>query len=150
MKNLFEPERAAEVKQRIARMTSDNKREWGKMTPAQALAHCSRAMETALGDTKLPRMLIGRVIGGMVKPMALGNDAPLKKNSPTAPSFVVRDEPEIGAERERLIALVDRFAAGGPTGCTTHPHTFFGSMTPNEWAVLMYKHIDHHLRQFGA
>jgi hypothetical protein len=150
MKNLFEPARAAEVKQRIGELTSDSKRQWGKMTPAQALAHCSRAMETALGDTVLPRMLIGRVIGGTVKKMALGDDAPMKKNSPTAPSFVVRDDPDIAAERARLCALVDRFAAAGPAGCTTHPHTFFGPMTPDEWAVLMYKHVDHHLRQFGV
>jgi hypothetical protein len=46
--------------------------------------------------------------------------------------------------------LIDRFAAAGPQGCTTHPHAFFGSLTPDEWAILMYKHLDHHLRQFGA
>lgn len=44
----------------------------------------------------------------------------------------------------------DRFAAAGPKGCTTHPHTFFGRLTPEEWATLMYKHLDHHLRQFGV
>ena len=47
-------------------------------------------------------------------------------------------------------ARIARFAEAGPAGCTTHPHSFFGRMTPNEWAVLMYKHVDHHLRQFGA
>jgi hypothetical protein len=54
------------------------------------------------------------------------------------------------AERSRLRGLIDRFAAAGPSGCTTHPHTFFGPLTPDEWAELMYKHVDHHLRQFGA
>ncbi len=53
-------------------------------------------------------------------------------------------------EQHRLSALIDRFAAAGPAGCTTHPHTFFGPLTPQEWAALMYKHLDHHLRQFGA
>ena len=46
--------------------------------------------------------------------------------------------------------LIDRFAAAGPKGCTTHPHSFFGPLTPDEWAILMYKHLDHHLRQFGV
>jgi len=49
-----------------------------------------------------------------------------------------------------LCALIDRFAVGGPQCCTKHPHTFFGQMTPEEWATLMYKHLDHHLRQFGV
>jgi hypothetical protein len=120
------------------------------MNPGQALAHCSRAMETALGDTNLPRMLIGRIIGGPVKRMALGNDEPMKRNSPTSPAFVVRDQPDVSIESARLTALIERFADGGPKGCTTHPHTFFGPMTPDESAILMYKHVDHHLRQFAA
>jgi LPS sulfotransferase NodH len=62
----------------------------------------------------------------------------------------VTDERDLEAERRRLLDLVERFAAAGPAGCTTHPHSFFGRLTPREWAVLMYKHLDHHLRQFGA
>jgi hypothetical protein len=150
VKNLFETTSAEEVKQRIARLRPDSERQWGKMNPGQALAHCSRAMETALGDTTLPRMFIGRIIGGPVKKMALGNDEPMKRNSPTSPAFVVRDQPDVAAESARLSALIDRFSNGGPEKCTRHPHTFFGPMTPGEWAILMYKHVDHHLRQFGV
>jgi hypothetical protein len=98
MKNLFEPTSVEEVKQRIAKLRPDSERQWGKMNPGQALAHCSRAMETALGDTNLPRMLIGRIIGGPVKKMALGNDEPMKRNSPTSPAFVVRDQPDVVVE----------------------------------------------------
>jgi len=150
MKNLFEPASVKEVKQRIAQLRPDSERQWGKMNPGQALAHCSRAMETALGDSNLPRMLIGRIIGRPVKKLALGNDEPMKRNSPTSPAFIVRDQPDVAVERERLCTLIDRFAEGGPQACTRHPHTFFGPMTPDEWAILMYKHVDHHLRQFGA
>ncbi len=46
--------------------------------------------------------------------------------------------------------LIDRFATAGREGCTSHPHSFFGRLTPDEWAILMYKHLDHHLRQFGV
>jgi LPS sulfotransferase NodH len=46
--------------------------------------------------------------------------------------------------------MIDRFVAAGPKGCTTHPHSFFGRLTAEEWAILMYKHLDHHLRQFGV
>ena len=98
----------------------------------------------------LPRLLLGRIIGRIVKPMALGNDEPMRRNSPTAKDLVVKDERNLGTERERLCGLIDRFAAAGPDGCTKHPHSFFGRLTPEEWATLMYKHLDHHLRQFGV
>lgn len=71
-------------------------------------------------------------------------------NSPTVRSLVVADERDFAEERDRLSRLIDKFAAGGPAGCTRNPHTFFGKMTPDQWAILTYKHLDHHLRQFGV
>jgi Protein of unknown function (DUF1569) len=150
MKNLFEAARVEEMKQRIAQMRPDSERLWGTMKPAQALEHCSRGMETALGDKTPPRVFIGRIIGPMVKSKVMGNDEPLRRNSPTAKVPVVQDERDLETERTRLVGLIDRFAAAGPAGCTAHPHAFFGRLTPDEWAILMYKHLDHHLRQFGV
>jgi hypothetical protein len=120
------------------------------MTAPQALAHCAVSMEMALGDRLPPRMVAGRVIGWMVKPLAIGDDKPLKRNAPTSPELIIADERDLDTERQRLLRLVDRFVTGGTAGCTAHPHTFFGPLTPDEWAVLMYKHLDHHLRQFGV
>jgi uncharacterized protein DUF1569 len=150
MNNLFEAARVKEVKERMAQLRPDSERLWGKMKPAQALAHCARGMELAVGDRMPSRMFLGRIIGRIVKPMALGNDKPMRRNSPTVKDLVVQDERDLGMEQERLSGLIDRFAAAGPAGCTTHPHSFFGRLTPDEWATLMYKHLDHHLRQFGV
>jgi hypothetical protein len=150
LKNLFDVSTVGEIKMRLQRLRPDSPRQWGKMTPAQAAAHCAASMEMALGDTRPPRMLIGRVLGGFIKPLALGDDKPMKRNSPTVPSFVIKDDRDFAAERVRLTNLIDRFAAAGPKGCTTHPHSFFGRLEAEEWAVLMYKHLDHHLRQFGV
>jgi hypothetical protein len=150
MKNLFEAARVEEVKQRIARLRPESERQWGKMNAAQAVAHCSAGLELALGDRIPPRLLLGRIIGRMVKPKVLGNDEPMRQNAPTVKGLVVQDKRDLGTERERLCGLIDRFAAAGPEGCTTHPHSFFGRLTPEEWATLMYKHLDHHLRQFGV
>ncbi len=150
MKNLFEAATLKEVKDRIAQLRPDSQRQWGKMNPAQALAHCSLGMEWAVGDRIPPRMLLGRIIGRIVKPLALRDDAPMRRNSPTAKDLVVQDQRDLGTEQERLSALINRFAAAGPEGCTSHPHSFFGRLTPDEWAALMYKHLDHHLRQFGS
>jgi hypothetical protein len=149
MKHLYDPARVEEVKTRLAQLRADSPRLWGKMNAAQAVAHLAIGVESALGDCAPPRLFIGRLIGRFVKKAALGNDAPLMKNAPTAPSFVVADARELERERARLVALIDRFAAG-PAACTKHPHAFFGAMTPDEWAILAYKHLDHHLRQFGV
>ena len=150
MNNLFEAARVKEVKERMAQLRPNSERAWGQMNPAQALAHCSRGIELAVGDRIPPRLLLGRIIGRMVKPMALGNDEPMRRNSPTVKGLVVQDERDLVVERQRLRELIDRFVAGGPGGCTKHPHSFFGRLTPEEWATLMYKHLDHHLRQFGV
>lgn len=150
MKNLYEPSRASELRQRLSALTPTSERQWGRMNPAQAMAHCAKGMEMALGDFVPPRMFLGRVIGGLVKPMALGDDKPMKRNSPTVPAMVIADDRDLEAEKRRLLGLIDRFIVAGPAGCTKHPHSFFGPMSPDEWAALMYKHVDHHLRQFGA
>lgn len=150
MKTLFEPAVAAEVKVRLQNLRPDTPRQWGTMNAAQAVAHCSGGMEMALGDTRPRRVLAGRIFGGIVKRLALGNDAPMRRNTPTVPEIVVADRRKLDDERLRLSGLIDRFAAAGPAGCTTHPHAFFGRLTPQQWAELMYKHLDHHLRQFGA
>lgn len=150
MKNLFDPLCVAELTGRLERLRPDSRRHWGRMTAGQAVAHCAMGVELALGDIRPPRMFLGRAIGGLVKYLALRNDDPIRRNAPTAPELVVADDRDFGAERARLTSLIGRFAAGGPAGCTTHPHSFFGRLTAEQWAVLMYKHVDHHLRQFGA
>ena len=150
MKNLFETARLEEVKQRIARLRPDSQRQWGKMNAPQALARCSRGFELASGDLRPPRALLGRIIGAIIKPKVFENDEPLRRNTPTVKGLVIRDDRDLAKERARLYGVIDRFVAAGPKGCTTRPHSFFGPLTPEEWAILMYKHLDHHLRQFGV
>jgi|SRR5579871_4355243 len=150
MKNLFEPTSVREVKERIALLRSDSERLWGKMSPSQTLAHCAMAMEWAVGDRIPEGMFFARILGRIVKPMVFRDDAPLRRNSPTAKDLIVQDARDLEKERDRLCALIDRFASSGPRGCTKNSHSFFGPLTPDEWAVLTYKHLDHHLRQFGV
>jgi Protein of unknown function (DUF1569) len=149
MKNLFEPDAVAELKGRLSHLTPGSVRQWGKMTPAQAMAHYSAQMEMVLGQSFPPRRLLGRLFGRQAKAGVLG-EKPLARNMPTDKELLVTDQRDLARERERVQALLDRFIQGGPAVCTKHPHSFFGSMTPAEWATLMYKHLDHHLRQFGV
>lgn len=151
MTNLFDPATGAQIKTRLGQLQPQSKRVWGSMSAPQMLAHCSLSMQWALGDTiPEPGPFPTRLIGRLIRPMVLGNDKPLRKNSPTARSLLAPEARDLNQERERLLALVDRFVKGGPACCGSHPHGFFGKLTPQEWAILMYKHLDHHLRQFGV
>jgi Protein of unknown function (DUF1569) len=151
MKNLFDATVANQVKTRLGKLDLQSERRWGKMTVPQMLAHCSISMQWAVGEVVPEKgALPSRLMGRLVKPMVLRNDNPLQKNSPTARTLIVSDDRDLGKERDRLSALIDKFVAGGAAGCTKNPHSFFGKMTPEEWAILTYKHLDHHLRQFGV
>jgi hypothetical protein len=151
MKNLFDATVANQVKTRLGQLEPQSERRWGKMTAAQMLAHCSVSMQWAVGEVVPEKgTLPARLMGRLVKPMVLRNEDPLRKNSPTARGLIVAGERDLSKERDRLSGLIDKFGAGGVSGCTSNPHSFFGKMTPEEWAILMYKHLDHHLRQFGV
>lgn len=149
MQSLFEPEARAAITQRLASLSPGAARQWGKMTAAQMLAHCSNALETGTGDRPLKQKLIGKILGPFVRGSLLG-DKPFPKDSPTDPSFIVRDDRDFASEKARLTALVRRFADAGPAAAQKHAHAFLGRLSGEEWGVMMFKHVDHHLRQFGA
>lgn len=149
MKDLFEPSTLNEIKERINKLKPTSQREWGKMDVAQMMGHCSATLEVATGEKSPPRLFIGRILGPLVKSSFTG-EKPFGKNSPTDKSFIVADKRDFEKEKARLINLVTKFSTGGEAKCTTHPHSFFGKLTPKEWALGMYKHLDHHLRQFGV
>jgi hypothetical protein len=149
MKNLFQHETVDEVIERIDGLGPEAQRQWGRMEVAQMLAHCAAALEMASGKVNPPRMLIGRILGPFVKPIYT-NEKPFSRNNPTEKKLVVSDARDFSREKERLKDCLREFQQGGEVKCTPHPHPFFGSLTPAEWSRGMYKHLDHHLRQFGA
>jgi hypothetical protein len=149
MKNLYEPETINEVVSRIDKLQPAARREWGKMDVAQMMAHCSAALDMASGRINPPRILMGRVIGSLFKPI-FTNEKPFSKNNPTDKQLVISDQRDFAREQERLKQCVRQFHAAGEAGCTRHPHPFFGALLPQDWSRGMYKHLDHHLRQFGA
>jgi hypothetical protein len=149
MKSLFDKAVAEELKQRMVRLSPETPRLWGKMSPAQMFAHCSVGMEVSLGDRIMRQVWIGRLFGKLAKVKTLGGK-PIGKSLPTDKAYLVNDDRDLDAERQRLTGLIDRFQMGGPEKCTKGPHSFFGKMTPDEWSALNYLHLDHHLRQFGV
>jgi hypothetical protein len=152
MKNLFDPTQADEVKQRIMHLNPESERQWGSMSLVQTLAHCTSAFQMATGSVNPKRAPFpANVLGRLIKPLVLGDDKPFRRNSPSAPElFPATTEGDFEHERAQLIATVDSFATQGAACCSPHPHPFFGPLKPEQWAILMYKHVDHHLRQFGV
>lgn len=150
MKSLFEAATLEEATARIARLRPDSERQWGKMNAAQMLAHCAATMEMAVGLTFPPRRFVGRLIGPLVRKAVIAKGEPFRRNSSSDKSLIIREDRDFETERQRLIGLLERFTARGPEGCTKHPHSFFGRLTPAEWAMFMHHHLDHHLRQFGV
>lgn len=149
MNNLFNESDVLEILQRIEKLSPNSQRQWGKMNVAQMLAHCNKSVETAMGMNFMKRLFIGRIIGTLLKSMVVGKK-PFGKNSPTDKSYIFPDDLEFEDVKLKTTTSVRNFFEGGPLKCTTHPHPFFGQFTPEEWAVFQWKHLDHHLRQFGV
>jgi hypothetical protein len=147
--SLFDREECERILERLARLRPDSPRQWGKMDSAQTLAHCQQTLRVALGDLKLRRGLIGFLFGKMAK-RQLMRPEPFKRGLPTAPEFRVADPREFTRERDKLVEFIRRFRDGGPKALIQEPHPFFGPLTDDEWDTLQWKHLDHHLRQFGA
>ena len=149
MKNLFDKPAYNEITERVNRLSPGSKAQWGKMTVSQMLAHCKEAFKVPLSDKKLPRMFVGILLGWLFK-SKLYNEEPWKRNLPTAPNFIIKGDRDFEKEKTELMELVNKFYNAGPSGITKYPHPFFGKFTPEQWGKSMYKHMDHHLMQFGV
>jgi hypothetical protein len=149
MKSLFESADRESLLKRLEALQPDSARQWGKMNPAQMLCHCALALETGTGVRPMKQKFLGKLLMPFFRKSILG-EKPFGRNAPTDPSFVVTNEREFAAERSRLQQLIHRFVERGPSAAAHETHAFFGKMTGQEWGELMYKHIDHHLQQFGA
>ena len=149
MKSVFHPATREELMNRISMLDENSRAQWGKMNVAQMLAHCKEAFKVPLSDKKMPRMFLGFLIGWMIK-SKLYNESPWKQNLPTAPNFIIKDERDFEKEKQELSGLIDQFHNGGPENVGRYPHPMFGTFTKEQWGKAMYKHLDHHLTQFGA
>ena len=149
IKSLFDRPTLHEILARINNLSPQSERQWGKMSVSQMLAHCKIAFGVPLSEKKMPRIFLGRLIGWMFKSQ-LYSERPYPKSSPTAPHFIIKNEPDFYKEKEGLIELVNQFHSKGAGGVGKFPHPFFGDITSEQWGKSMWKHLDHHLRQFGV
>jgi len=112
------------------------------------LAHCADALRMAYGEVNCESKRIPIAQLGMVKWLVL-NVMPFPKGAPTAPELLARAPAPWEEERENLTALIHRFSEES-TRASWPSHPVFGKLTGKEWGQLGWKHLDHHLGQFGV
>jgi hypothetical protein len=149
VKNLFDKETHNEILHRIHYLTPVTYSHWGKMNVAQMLAHCREAFKIPLSSKPHRRMLLGLLIGWAMK-KKLYDDSPWEKNLPTAPNFHIHGERNFETERDGLVSMINSFYEKGSAGIGDKIHPMFGKFTAEQWGKSMWKHLDHHLRQFGV
>jgi hypothetical protein len=144
---------AADVEKSIARidkLTPDTRPLWGKMAVGQMLAHCCVSYEMAYEDKhRKPGAFLRLILKLLVKPPVV-NETPYKRNSRTAPQFLIQETKDFAAEKSRLLGFIRKTRDLGEAHFDNKSYPSFGPMTAKEWNNMFAKHLDHHLQQFGV
>ena len=147
MKTVFDLQCREELIQRINSLTSDKIAQWGKMNVFQMLVHSAKCEEMLLGELKIKRVFIGKLIGKMVLNKSLKDESPFGKNSPTSPYLKTTVKSgDLEKLKKEWIGKIEQYGNQNEAGIT---HPFFGPMNKEQIGRFSYKHSDHHLRQFG-
>ncbi len=150
MKNIFDANVTAEVIGRINQLTASTQPKWGKMAVGQMLAHCCVTYEMVYDGThKKPNAFVRLMLKLFVKKTVL-SDQPYKHNSPTGGGFLIKDTRDFEVEKKRLIAYINKTQQLGDAHFDGKESLSFGPLSKSEWNTMFYKHLDHHLGQFGV
>ena len=147
MKTVWQEDVRGELLERASRVTRESAPLWGTMTAPKMLAHLSDALKMALGE-----LTVARRSGPLRFPPlrhAIIHWLPFPKGAPSAPELLARTTADLGGEVAALRELLDRFAARRMDGAWAE-HPAFGALSGADWGALAYKHMNHHLRQFGV
>jgi uncharacterized protein DUF1569 len=143
---LHDPAVHSSIQRRIQALRPGAQRQWGKMSIDQMLWHCNQPLLESLG--RLPPCAVKPGMSKrLLKMIVLG--VPWTKGAPTNPDFVAKSSCDFAAEHTRMLQLVDEVVATPMEG-TWPESASFGRMSGRDWSRLHAKHLDHHLRQFGA
>ena len=150
MKNIFTREIAGGIIDRIDRLESDTKPLWGKMSVGQMLAHCNVTYEMVYENKHPKPNTFKRFLLKLFVKKIVVSEKPYKKNSRTAPEFLIREDKNFEIEKVRLTSYIKKTQELGETHFDGKESHSFGVLTKAEWNNMFYKHLDHHLTQFGV
>jgi hypothetical protein len=147
MKSLYDQQVYNRVLERIEKITPETTPAWGRMNAAQMMAHCTEIIEVSDGKPLENTPFIARLFKGYIKKMVVG-PKPFPKNTKTHPQYVqTGSKKDFENEKQRLLnALASMKEKEGEKT----EHVLFGVLTPEEKGWSQYKHLDHHLTQFGV
>jgi hypothetical protein len=148
--NIFEESTTTELDKRIDELTPSTQRLWGKMGVAEMLAHCCIPYEQVLGERNDKTPFLMKWIVKTFFKSSMVNEVPYKKNLPTPPAFIIKEEKNFEWEKQRLKHYVRKIQVMGPAAIEGKEQSSIGKLTSQEWNNLLYKHLDHHLKQFGV
>lgn len=148
--NIFTAAVANTIIDRIQKLTPETKALWGTMSVDKALAHMNVTYEMAFEDKhKKPPFLIRLMLKAFVKQAVVGPKS-YSTNSRTAPAFVISDARDFEKEKSRLIGYLNKTVELGQAHFEGKESLSFGPLSSAEWNTMFYKHLDHHLKQFGV
>ena len=149
MKNIFDAEITQEIIERINNLKPESEALWGTMNASQMLAHCN-VTYAMLYDNKFKKIsgLKKLIIRTFIKPVVLG-EKPFRKNSPTSAIYRMREEKDFEPEKKRLLGYLNKTQKLGAGYFENKESVSFGNLSSKEWNTVFYKHLDHHLNQFG-
>ena len=143
-----DPGQAAELKKRVQSLRADTKGKWGKMSVDQMLWHVNLPLAECLGDYTAPGPFVKGIPQGLLRWLVL--NFPWGKSAPTRPDMLVKGERyDFAKEQRRCLEMIDRFASQ-PLDREWPRSANFGGMTGQHWSKLQWKHLNHHLKQFGV
>ena len=147
IKNLFDPAVKQEITDRINILTATTQHQWGKMDVAQMLAHVQIPMGVALGTNSVRGNWLMKLILPLFK-KNLYDEKPWKQGLPTDQSFIMTGQSrDFDKEKNQLLDKINRFTE---SNMINEKHPVFGKLTKDQWSKATWKHIDHHLKQFGV
>jgi hypothetical protein len=151
MKSVFNPADTVELTNRINQLSPTARPLWGKMDAAKMLAHINTTYAYVYEPEKFkkPNFLIRFILRNMVKKYVLSSK-PYTKNGKTNPEFIIKEERNFEAEKEKLVENIMKTQKLGESYFEGLENRSFGRMTAMEWNTMYYKHLDHHLSQFGV
>jgi len=139
-----------EVINRIEKLDSQKQPLWGKMTVSQMLAHCCVSYEYVYEDKHKPPGPVMKLILKMLVKNKVVSEKPYSRNGRTAPDFIITDERDFQNEKQRLIGYIWKTQELGKMHFKGKESHSFGKLSCTEWNNMFYKHLDHHLTQFGV
>src|SRR5436190_21544023 len=147
VKNLFDPIAKQDIIERINKLTPESKALWGKMNVSQMLAHLQMPIGIAFGTHQPKGSILLRLIGPLFK-SKLWDENPYKRSLPTDPTLIMTNS-EKGFEKEKsaLLELINKFSK---ESLVSEKQPVFGKLTKDNWSKATWKHLDHHLKQFGV